>query len=68
MLHNIIEIIKDVPLLFPTKRDLKPKELKIYNEIAQNPITTGAGVISAGISEVDYESLGVENMGKMFCT
>lgn len=53
-IDNLIEIIRDVPLAFPPLSQLDKTKQKIYNQIAKNPIKTGAGVISAKISLIKY--------------
>lgn len=53
-LGNLIEIIRDVPLSFPPLSKLTKSQKKIYNQIAQNPIKNGAGIISAKISLIKY--------------
>ena len=53
-LVNLIEIIRDVPLSFPPLSGLDATKRKIYNQIAKNPIRTGAGVISIKICLVEY--------------
>ncbi len=62
---NLIEIIRDVPLSFPTQLDSTKQ--KIYNKIAQNPIKPGAGVIFVQISKIDYSALGAKDMGETMC-
>lgn len=66
-LHHLLEIIRDVPLAFPPYSKLKKGSLKIYQEIAQNPIKDGAGITRAVISKIDYEALGVKGAGKLWC-
>lgn len=63
----IIEIIRDVPLSFPSLSKLDRTKQKIYQKIAQNPIKPGAGVISIQISQVDYSALGAKEVGKKMC-
>lgn len=53
-MSHIIEIIKDVPISFPEINKLKGKQRKIYENISNNPIKPGAGVVAVLISEVDY--------------
>lgn len=53
-LDNLIEIIRNVPLSFPSLSKLDKTKQKIYNQIAKNPIKIGAGVISAKISLIKY--------------
>lgn len=53
-ISNLIEIIRDVPLSFPSLSKLNETKRKIYNQIAKNPIKPGAGVISAKISLIKY--------------
>jgi len=64
---HLIEIIRDVPISFPALSTLNPTKRKIYEEIAQNPIKPGAGVIAAQISHVDYAKLGVPVAGRNPC-
>ncbi len=52
--RRILEIIRDVPLAFPKLSNLDPTKQKIYNQIAENAIKTGAGVISIKISNYLY--------------
>jgi hypothetical protein len=66
-LDNLIEIIRDVPLSFPEISKLNPTQTKIYNQIAQNSIKPGAGVISVRLSRVDYSALGHPNAGEIMC-
>ena len=63
----MIEIIRDVPLAFPAVTKLKPASQKIYNEIVQNPVKPGAGVVSIKLSNVDYDALGVKGIGQPLC-
>jgi hypothetical protein len=53
-LGNLIEIIRDTPLSFPPLSKLNKTQQKIYNQIAENPIKPGAGVVSIKISLVKY--------------
>jgi hypothetical protein len=64
---HLIEIIRDVPLSFPPLSALDAPKRKIYEEIAQNPIKPGAGVISIKISRIDYGALGVKELGDIMC-
>jgi hypothetical protein len=64
---NLIKIILDVPLSFPHLSKLDPAKQKIYNQIAQNPIKPGTGVISIKISEIDYGTVGKYKVGKKKC-
>lgn len=66
-LDNLIEIIRDVPLSFPLTRELKLAERKIYEQIANNSIKPGAGVIMMVLSRVNYGKLGAENIGEILC-
>lgn len=66
-LDNLIEIIRDVPLSFPLTRELKPRESKIYEQIAQNSIKPGAGVVMIILSKIDYGKLGAKNIGELTC-
>ncbi len=65
-LNHLIEIIRDVPLSFPQLSTLDKTKLKIYNQIAQNPIKPGAGVVAIWISLVDY-SKWWKDAGEMMC-
>jgi hypothetical protein len=60
---HLIEIIRDVPLSFPQLSALDATKRKIYEEIAQNPIKPGAGVISIQISRMNYAALGARESG-----
>ena len=53
-LDNLIEIIGDVPLSFPSLSKLDKTQKKIYNQIAKNPIKMGAGVVAVTISLIKY--------------
>ena len=55
-LDNLIEIIRDVPLSFPplSKLNADTTKQKIYNQIAENPIKAGAGVICIKICIEEY--------------
>jgi hypothetical protein len=64
---NLIEIIRDVPLSFPQLSNLDRTKQKIYDQIAQNPIKPGAGVISIQISRINYDALGVKGAGDIMC-
>ena len=64
---HLVEIIRDVPISFPDLSSLDKTKLKIYEEIAQNPIKPGAGVVAAQISRVDYAALGAPEMGSRMC-
>lgn len=64
---HLIEIIRDVPISFPKLSSLDKTKRKIYEEIAQNPIKAGAGVVAAQISAVDYAALGAPEMGSHMC-
>lgn len=66
-LAHIIEIIRDVPLAFPSVGKLSKSARKIYEKIVQNPIKPGAGVILITLSKVDYGSLGVKGLGEIMC-
>jgi hypothetical protein len=61
-LDHLIEIIRDVPISFPPLSELDETKIKIYNEISQNPIKPGAGVISILISLFAYPKEGEEIM------
>ena len=64
---HLIEIIRDVPLSFPQLSALDATKRKIYEQIAQNPIKAGAGVISIQISRVNYAALGTQEAGEIMC-
>ena len=64
---HLIEIIRDVPLSFPQLSSLDPAKRKIYEQISQNPIKHGAGVISIQISRVNYAALGAPEEGEIMC-
>lgn len=49
---RLIEIIRDVPMTFPSIAELDSTKQKIYNQIAKNPIKVGAGVIKMKITKV----------------
>jgi hypothetical protein len=63
----MIEIIRDVALAFPALSKLKPTSQKIYNEIVQNPVKPGAGVVSIKLSNVNYDALGAKGIGQLPC-
>jgi hypothetical protein len=64
---HLIEIIRDVPISFPELSSLDRTKRNIYEEIAQNPIKAGAGVVAAQISAVDYAALGAPETGSRMC-
>jgi hypothetical protein len=64
---HLVEIIRDVPISFPELSSLDKTKRKIYEEIAQNPIKPGAGVVAAQISQVDYGALGAPEAGRNMC-
>jgi len=64
-LPHLIEILRDVPLSFPHVLD--PGKQRIYDQIAQNPIKPGAGVISICLSRVNYEAVGAKGLGERLC-
>jgi len=64
---HLIEIIRDVPLSFPQLSALDSTKRKIYEEIDQNPIKPGAGVISIQISRINYAALGAPESGDTMC-
>lgn len=49
-LNHLIEIIKDTPISFPPLSTLEGTKLKIYNQISQNSIIPGFGIVSMQIS------------------
>ena len=53
-INNLIEIIRDTPLLFPPLNSLNKSQQNIYDKIVSNPIKIGAGVISIKISLIKY--------------
>ncbi|NTV22471.1 MAG: hypothetical protein HGB03_02815 [Candidatus Yonathbacteria bacterium] len=65
-LKCLLEVVRDVPLAFPPIAKLNKGAQKIYDQIAQNPIKPGAGVIRATISKVDYGTLGAGE-GELWC-
>lgn len=67
ILGHLIEIIRDVPLAFPTVGQLKGAAQKIYKQIAQNPIKPGAGAILIKLSMVNYDRLGAKGLGDIMC-
>jgi hypothetical protein len=64
---HLVEIIRDVPISFPELSSLDKTKRKIYEEIAQNPIKPGAGVVAAQISQVDYGAIGAPEAGRNMC-
>ena len=64
-LAHLIEIIRDVPLAFPTQLD--PAKKRIYDSIAQNAIRPGAGMVSLRLSRVDYDEIRTEGIGERLC-
>jgi hypothetical protein len=66
-ISHLIEIIRDVPLSFPQLANLDTTKRNIYDEIAQNPIKLGAGVIAVKISRIDYAALGAQEIGETIC-
>lgn len=64
---HLTEIIRDVPLSFPKLSALDATKHKIYEEIAQNPIKPGAGVISIRISRVTYPAVGSIDSRDIMC-
>lgn len=67
LVEQLIEIIRDVPLEFPPISKLNKQSIKIYNQIIQNPIKLGAGVISMILSRINYGALGVKGLGELLC-
>lgn len=65
--NHLIEIIRDVPLSFPSLSTLDKAKRKIYDQIADNPIKAGAGVVEIQISNVDYSALGATDVGEIMC-
>lgn len=63
---HIIEIIRDVPLEFPSINNLDKTQQTIYNKIVQNPVKPGAGIIMISIKQMDYSNLGIPNGTKTF--
>ena len=66
-LGHLIEIIRNVPLAFPELSKLDSAKRKIYDQIAQNPVKLGAGVVALQIAKVDYSALGMPNAGEIMC-
>src|SRR3989344_905588 len=66
-LNNLVEIIRDVPLSFPSNKNLNAPYKNIYRGIVENSIKPGAGVVSIALSEVDYEKIGTKNIGNIMC-
>ncbi|OGB74502.1 hypothetical protein A2V68_02710 [candidate division Kazan bacterium RBG_13_50_9] len=66
-LNHLIEIIRNVPLAFPELSKLDSAKRKIYDQIAQNPVKPGAGVVALQIAKVDYNALGMPNAGEIMC-
>lgn len=67
-LAHLLEVIRDVPLAFPPSDQLSKGAKKIYEQIAQNPIKPGAGVIRTIISKIDYGALGLNTgAGELWC-
>jgi hypothetical protein len=65
--NHLIEIIRDVPLSFPTVSTLDNAKRNIYDQIARNPIKHGAGVVAIQITNVDYSALGAKDTGEIMC-
>jgi hypothetical protein len=65
--EHLVEIIRDVPITFPDLATLDAKKQKIYDEISQNSIKPGAGVVAISLSIVDYDALGAKDVGKVLC-
>lgn len=63
----LIEIIRDVPLAFPSLGSLDNTKRKIYDRISRNPIKPGAGVVAIKVSRVDYGALGAKDTGEIMC-
>jgi len=66
-LTHIIEIIRDVPLAFPSIDKLNNNSRKIYEKVIQNPIKPGSGVILITLSKVDYSRHGAKGLGEILC-
>jgi hypothetical protein len=66
-ISHLTEIIRDVPLSFPQISALDATKRKIYEEIAQNPIKPGAGVVAVKISLVDYAAHGAKKQTNTMC-
>lgn len=64
-LTHLFEIIRDVPIVFPSIASLDKTKQKIYNQIARSAIRPGAGVIGMKITKVDYSKMGMKNMGEL---
>ena len=66
-LTHLIEIIRDVPLAFPSIDKLNNNSRKIYEKVIQNPIKPGSGVILITLSKVDYSRHGAKGLGEILC-
>lgn len=65
-LTHLIEIIRDVPLSFPSVVKLDKTKQKIYNQIAQNALGPKGGVMMMQIIKIDYGQLGLPNGKELF--
>ncbi len=57
ILTHLLEIIRDVPLEFPSISDLDETKKNIYKQIIKNAIKPGWGVLSMKIEKIDYSQL-----------
>ena len=62
---HLLEIIRDVPLEFPSLNSLDKTKQKIYDQIAHNSIRPGAGIIAMKITKVDYSKMGLKDTGEL---
>ncbi len=62
---HLLEIIRDIPIVFPPLTSLKlgSKTRQIYDQIIQNPVKPGFGVVSITLSYQDYDALGLRAKG-----
>src|SRR5437899_655804 len=60
--RHLLEIIRDIPIVFPPLTSLKlgSKTRQTYDQIIQNPVKPGFGVVSITLSYQDYDPLGVK--------
>jgi len=63
-LDYLFEIIRDVPIAFPSLGSLDKNKQKIYNQIALNAIGPGGGVVSMKIIKIDYSKTGAKDAGE----
>lgn len=65
--QHLIEIIRDVPIEFPPLSKLSSKKKNIYDQIAQNPISPGAGVISIALSHATFTEPTTNRSRELLC-